>query len=473
MKLFRKIYLQVVLGMLALAAVLLIYLLWESARRSLSDSRDYGEERLLSGIQQFKSEIAGTELHKSAETVRRTGVSMIFQNVFGSRAVLLKEGEEQLNLSPYTFDYARLMKEWKLAEGKPKRSSSSVYVSGPQQVEDRVLFVYYSPGLNVNFPENSVVYWQDVTDIYVRTQSLLFRGLACTVLLLALTGIGLWHGIYRALQPMLELKQTAAAIADGAYESRAAVQSGDEIGELVGSFNRMAEKVEEHMETLRETNERQRQLLGALAHELKTPLTAIIGYADTLLTVRLGEKNRERALGYIRSEGRRLSRLSEKMLELTGLYESGESSLELQKTEVAKLMRQLLSLTEFRRKEQGIRLEAACMPQTLTKEMDQDLVMSLLMNLVDNACKASERDSVIRVTADESGITVADKGRGIPESEVARVTEPFYMVNKSRARSAGSVGLGLALCSQIAAMHGWTLTLTSEEGSGTRVTVRW
>lgn len=105
--------------------------------------------------------------------------------------------------------------------------------------------------------------------------------------------------------------------------------------------------------------------------------------------------------------------------------------------------------------------------------MDADLMMSLLMNLVDNACKASPDRSEIRVIADDHSIVVEDHGKGIPANELGRVTEAFYMVNKSRAKSAGSIGLGLALCSRIARLHEAQLVIESEEGKGTRVSVVW
>lgn len=91
------------------------------------------------------------------------------------------------------------------------------------------------------------------------------------------------------------------------------------------------------------------------------------------------------------------------------------------------------------------------------------------VNLVDNAYKASENGGKIFIHADEQGITVKDQGRGIPEEELNRVTEAFYMVDKSRSRSSGGAGLGLALCKEIAGLHGAQLIIKSKEGAGTSV----
>lgn len=268
---------------------------------------------------------------------------------------------------------------------------------------------------------------------------------------------------------MVELKKTAALLADGNYGIRLPVRGKDEIAELTESFNQMAEKIEEHVEKLSTVNETQRQLLGSLAHELKTPMTAIIGYADTLLTLRLSERRREQALQYIGDECRRLSRLSVKMLELTGLNEMGESTIEKKEVEVLPFLEKVKELTFWRLQEKKLSLEISCTPEDLTKTMDQDLMMSLVMNLVDNAVKASKEGGKIWIRADERELSVKDEGKGIPLEDLARVTEAFYMVDKARARSAGSVGLGLAICEEIAMLHGARLSLESEEGKGTCV----
>ena len=99
-------------------------------------------------------------------------------------------------------------------------------------------------------------------------------------------------------------------------------------------------------------------------------------------------------------------------------------------------------------------------------------MLSLLTNLVDNASKASKPGGSIMVSADETGFTVEDFGTGIPKQELGHVTEAFYMVDKSRSRNIGGAGLGLAICRQIVQVHGGKLIIDSEEGTGTRVSVK-
>lgn len=483
MKLFRKIYLQVSLAMVILASVLLVFLLQEMQKESLQDTALYEMEQFRLQIQLFSEKMEEPSMRNSDSVVAEVAAAWQFQQIFGTRGALYLGDKELYNVSPYTYDVELLQKQ----KRNPKNSGGKygIVVSFPQTAGDKRLILFCGETQAREPYAYRIVQYRDVTNIYDRTEKLLLWGIGFTVLILLAIGAVLFRGIYRSLHPITDLKDTAAAIAGGAYSSRVAVRNGkkgrfrgryrgqDEIDELAVSFNRMAGKVEEHMEALREVNEKQRELLGSLAHELKTPLTAIIGYAQTLRAPDLSDRNRSRALGYIYSEGKRMARLSEKMLELTGLYESSENTLDFQEVKLAELFQKLEELTVFRRSEKQLGMEISCEPRSLTHRIDQDLMMSLLMNLVDNGCKASSENGTIFVSADEAGIYVEDHGKGIPSGEIGRVTEAFYMVDKSRSRSAGNVGLGLALCRQIAVMHGADLKIESKEGEGTRVAILW
>ena len=147
----------------------------------------------------------------------------------------------------------------------------------------------------------------------------------------------LFSNIFAA--PIKRMSKAAKRMSELDFDVKIPVTSNDEIGELGNSMNEMSEKLEQTISELKAANielqrdiaerrkidDMRKEFLSHVSHELKTPMTAIIGYADTLLTVRLSPKRQEIALDYIRNECRRLSRLSVKMLELTGLYETGEA----------------------------------------------------------------------------------------------------------------------------------------------------
>lgn len=229
----------------------------------------------------------------------------------------------------------------------------------------------------------------------------------------------------------------------------------------------MADQIEYQMEELEQVSERRKQLLGSLAHELKTPMTSIIGYSDTLLHVRINEEQQKKALTHINNECRRLERLSGKMMNLLELYNN--ETIHMEAYPVAELLKKVAELEKYHLEEKGIVLETRSDDTRLV--MDVDLMESLLINLIDNAMKASKEGDTIRVEAKDGCIFVEDHGKGIAAEEIPKITEAFYMVDKSRSKKAGGIGLGLALCTQIVKLHHAKMGITSEPGKGTQIRV--
>ena len=265
---------------------------------------------------------------------------------------------------------------------------------------------------------------------------------------------------------------TAAAreIAGGNLSRRAGLTSRDEFGQLSRDFDAMADKLQENITRLESDMERQEQFMGAFAHELKTPMTSIIGFADLLRQDSLDENTRMMAADYIWSEGHRLERLSFKLLDLLLLRKDAVTCRPVRLDTFLEEVERALSPAL---KAGNIRL--VCKGQPAPAALEPDLIKSLLYNLIDNAAKAMESGGLIAVTAaaipDGCRFQVTDNGRGMEQSELSRITEAFYRVDKARSRSQGGAGLGLALCKQIAQLHGGSIRFDSLPGKGTRVTV--
>ncbi len=221
---------------------------------------------------------------------------------------------------------------------------------------------------------------------------------------------------------------------------------------------------------LQAVNEAQRQLIGSMSHELKTPLTAIKGYSETLLGVRLSQEQKERALLYINRESGRLSRLSEKMMELTRLYEP-ECSIACVESSVEALFEAVEESVKHGLCEKNLTLLTEGEYRGLTKRMDVDLMTGFLINLVNNSAMASEEGGCIFMGADKDSLWVRDEGCGIPPEELEKVRKAFYRVDSSRSRKSGNMGLGLALCEQIASVHQGKMKIESREGVGTKVSI--
>ena len=210
--------------------------------------------------------------------------------------------------------------------------------------------------------------------------------------------------------------------------------------------------------------------MGAFAHELKTPMTSIIGFADLLRQGNLDENTRMMAAEYIHSEGHRLENLSFKLLELLLLK---RDELVMKRVWLSAFVYEVERALAPTLKKKGIRL--VCKAEQKRVAFEPDLVKSLLYNLIDNAGKAMDGEGMIVVKANAipggCQFHVADNGRGMEAKELERITEAFYRVDKARSRSQGGAGLGLALCKQIVELHNGTIQYTSEPGKGTRVTV--
>lgn len=259
-------------------------------------------------------------------------------------------------------------------------------------------------------------------------------------------------------------------IAGGDLTTRSRIASSDEFGQLSRDFDSMADKLQETLSRMESDMLRQENFMGAFAHELKTPMTAIIGFADLLRQGNLDENTRMTAANYIFTEGRRLEKLSFKLLDLIVLK---KDSIVMKRVWLNRYLDEIEKALSPSLRDKGIRL--VCRAEQAKAVLEPDLVKSLLYNLIDNASKAIDSGGIIGVkaTAIPGGCQfyVADNGRGMEEKELARITEAFYRVDKSRSRAQGGAGLGLALCKQIVELHNGSIHFESKPGAGTQVTV--
>lgn len=371
---------------------------------------------------------------------------------FSESSVLYYEEEEIFNSTPYTFDLKKILEK----QGKERKEQTVLR----ETIEERELLIFY-----MEDPPYQIVHYRDITSIYHQTKILFWKGMAVALLISVIFVIIFRQVIREILKPVYQLKRAADGFVRGNYGERIRIIQKDEIGEISLAFNHMADRVETHIGELREENEKQRRLLGSLAHELKTPMTAILGYAQTLQKVSLSPERREKALIYIEKECKRLTRLSGKMLELTSLSEKTE--VDQQKLSVGQILDNVMETMDVRLKEKQLQVERK-VSSGLSICGDGDLLTSFFLNLMDNACKAAEPGSKLLITGDKTGVFVVNKGKEIPGEELKKVTEPFYMADKSRARKEGGAGLGLSLCSRIAVLHGGRLVIENLPGHGVR-----
>lgn len=307
----------------------------------------------------------------------------------------------------------------------------------------------------------------DVTSIYTDLLALSYRFSWISFLVILCTAVLITLLARAILHPIQRLKENTSLIAAGVYDKRIAVTELDEIGSLAMDFNAMAQAVENRVEELQEEAERRTLFMSALTHELKTPMTSIKGNAETLLMTKMDEDEREAALLQINADCTRVERLSYKLMQLLVLKHAED--IEPKEQQVSELLDMVYDAAKEQVRQRGLILNIENHMELL--KMDRDLLCELLLNLIDNAGKASPRGSAITLLAQGNIISVSDSGHGIPAGELHRLTEPFYMVDKARSRKQGGMGLGLVLAQEIARLHGAQLAFESEVDKGTTVKV--
>lgn len=281
-------------------------------------------------------------------------------------------------------------------------------------------------------------------------------------------------------KPIKHLTTATKKIADGNYNERVAGIGEDEVGQLARNFNQMTMAIEEKVQELSDSAKQKEDFVANFAHELKTPLTSIIGYADRIYQKELSKEEQKKAAWYIWNEGMRLESLSLKLMDLTIL---NHKDFELQEVRADVLFEELQSDVEYLVDRKDILLN--CVAEAAYIDVEYDLFKTLFLNLIDNSIKAGadhihvsgrvrmEGNSTPDRKEDYSErhyvIQVADNGCGIPVQEIKRITEAFYMVDKSRARKLHGAGIGLALSERIAQIHGSKLEFESDGKSGTKV----
>lgn len=449
LKLTKKLLLIISASLAGALLAVSILAIWQMRSQSISMAVD-NYDRQMDSISYVFSEIGTREdFEAMGDIAAEAYLKYQFRKCYKDGYALLKGSESIVNLTDYEILAPDILKEPYLIQHL-----------GKQAVLLMKREITQFPGYDVLMAQNITPYYQEIE------RRAAYLALLCTGVWL-ITVTAAFFLTHKALMPLNELTKAAVKIGNGNLSERAPVQSQDEIGEFAEVFNQMTEKVEKQVEDLQ-------LLLGALAHEIKTPMTAVIGYSDSLLHVNLSGEQKERALKEIHHAGLRLERLSSKMLSFLGSYENDEIRFET--IQVRELLQNALKDTKPIWEEKQIQIEWNV--QDFPLRADRELFLSLLYNLIHNAVKASEPFKRLWIEADKekNTIVIRDEGCGIPAKDLPHVTEAFYMADKSRSRSEGGSGLGLALCRKIASLHSVRLEIKSpcapgKNTGGTEVTL--
>ena len=272
-------------------------------------------------------------------------------------------------------------------------------------------------------------------------------------------------------KPIEELKYATEEIAAGEYSHRIIYKGKDELSELAQYMNDMAAHIEKDTAYITGIADSRRTFIANMTHELKTPLTSILGFADVLrMKSDISEEEKKEYAEIIFTEASRLRTLSSRLMELLTIE---ETQIYMSSVMVNELIEQEMKMYEPICRDAEIHLVLDLEPVMI--KADETLLATLIVNLIDNARKASKPGQKILVSckhkSEQVMIQVKDEGIGIPSEQLAYVTEAFYMVDKARTRKEGGAGIGLALCKAIATAHHGTLEMESEPEKGTTVSI--
>lgn len=292
-------------------------------------------------------------------------------------------------------------------------------------------------------------------------RSALLAGIVAASLALVLGSV-LFMQIIRPLRRLLVATQ---GIASGDLSQRVQVKGQDEISQVATTFNHMAE-------TLQRYDTERRNMIGDIAHDLRTPLSVIQGNLEAMLDGVLPTTPEE--LASVHQETLRLNRLIGDLRTLS-LAEAGQLHLQKQSVEPGALVQQVGDRMRLSAQEKDIALETHIGGDLPEIQADPERLMQVMTNLVDNALRYSPNGTRVIVGAHPAGecveLSVSDNGPGIPPEDVPHLFERFWRAEKSRNRATGGSGLGLAIVKQLVEAHHGQVYVESQAGNGTRFTV--
>lgn len=347
------------------------------------------------------------------------------------------------------------------------RGRVTATISFPIQIEGKIIGI--------------MTYSKDYTDLFNNnSRFLLITGLFAAAIFLAML-ITSYLISGHLVKPIKSLIRNTDQISKGKYDLDIDIDSRDEIGELANKFEDMAKTVKRQIEIIekdrdeiRETQEQTKSFFDNVTHELKTPLTTILGYAQVIKEN--GFTDREffdRGTSYIINEGQRLNDLVMDILNASRTS-SNLGEYDFQELDLTELLRQTCDEMRIDAGQYDIQIDDEIQDNLLIRG-DRDRLKEVITNLLDNSIKYGYTNSTIRVVAFSKGpltfITIKDRGIGIPEKDLDRIFEPFYRVSGNAPKRGGSTGLGLSIVKNIIEIHGGAIDIKSQVNQGTEVNI--
>jgi len=460
--LYWKLSLAILLAAFTTAGLFAIFIRVTSADRLMQFVIDQQRTKLVQSLSEYY------QTHGSWKDIRQNWGNVERQTLPEEWQHPIGEGENRDPLPPQVRERRGL---FSLAD-----SSGYVLVSGapgypegilldeqmlkegtPITVNGQTVGILLSPQRLVNFRPEEARFLNRVN------QALVIGG-AGALLIALIIGVFLARTLTR---PIKDLTLAATRMAQGELEQQVQVRSRDEIGQLAQAFNLMSQQIAR-------ANQLRRQMTADIAHDLRTPLTVIAGYIESMRDGVL--QPTPQRLDLIYQEIERLQKMVND-LRMLSQADAGELNLHPQPVQPVALLERAAQLFQHHASQAGITLKVDAHEPTDSILVDEDRMMQVLDNLISNALRYTPSGGEVTLRARQDGkrvlLQVADTGSGIPAEELPHIFERFHRVDPSRHSESGGSGLGLAIVRALVEAQGGRVSAESEPGKGTTISVEF
>ena len=314
---------------------------------------------------------------------------------------------------------------------------------------------------------------ETVASLNAEIFSIIIEAMAIGLLIAILLGLLLAKTM---VTPIQSLTKAAEKVASGDFSESVENDARDEIGVLSRTFNDMAGQLERNIEDLQNAEQMRKEFVANVSHELRTPVTSIRSYAETLCDAgsTMDAATEQRFLEVIVRESDRMTKIVQDLLTLSR-FDAGSIAFDFQKFSFEKSVQDVYNAQLLEAQKHGHNFGLQFESELPEIVGDRARIEQVLINMLSNAIKYTPDGGRIRMTAGTKGdkvwCTVRDNGIGIPKQDIDRVFERFYRVDKARSRESGGTGLGLSIAYEIVQRHDGEMTLHSQKGKGTAITV--
>ncbi|MBU5306198.1 HAMP domain-containing histidine kinase [Clostridioides mangenotii] len=351
---------------------------------------------------------------------------------------------------------------------KHHRSNTRVYVSYPIINNSKIIGI--------------IRFENDYSKLYRRSNDFLQQVVVFSIFIFILSIIIAYFISNQLTKPLVELSKKTREIAMGNFDIDIDINSDDELGKLSKDFKTMVEKIQFQIniikndrDNIKKLSEKQKKFFDNVTHELKTPMTSIIGYSEVLKDNQFTDiKFFNKGINRIISEATRLNRMIVQLIEISK-NSKDDFDYDLKKIDLSNILINMCDDMVHKARKFNIRLDPN-IEENINIIANEDKIKEMIINIIDNSIKYGKIDSIIFINVwKDSGfanIVVRDSGEGIAENELEKILSPFYRISKLDCRELGSTGLGLAIVKSIVEDYNGEIFIISKVGIGTEVLIK-